>query len=337
VNQVVRIHSAFCSAEIIPLGAMLGPVEFDLGGKRVRPLAIAPWADDAPSALATIPPILRSLRGEWPCVPFGSDEPPPGLPDAWRDSAGKRPDWHQDSHGFGANHEWSLVEQSEHAAVLAIDYPSTHPIARLTRHVSCDLGAPRLRLRLIVEAREDVAMPIGLHPVFRLPANAGGARLVLPPQTRCWSFPVEVEPGKTAAQPDQRDVAPEHLLDRDGAPLNFRDLPLAEDSEDLLLLTKTGGQITLENHAEGYAAGLNWDAGALPSCSLWLSNRGRGFYPWNSRFTAIGIEPVAASFDLGPSWAEGDNPLHRAGVPTSVRLRRGQPWSIEYSIGCQAL
>jgi hypothetical protein len=43
VNQVVRIHSAFCSAEIIPLGAMLGPVEFDLGGKRVRPLAIAPW------------------------------------------------------------------------------------------------------------------------------------------------------------------------------------------------------------------------------------------------------------------------------------------------------
>jgi hypothetical protein len=94
-------------------------------------------------------------------------------------------------------------------------------------------------------------MPIGLHPVFRLPANAGGARLVLPPQTRCWSFPVEVEPGKTAAQPDQRDVAPEHLLDRDGAPLNFRDLPLAEDSEDLLLLTKTGGQITLENHAEG--------------------------------------------------------------------------------------
>lgn len=335
MSKSVRIRSAFCSAEIVSLGAMLGPVEFNLGGARVRPLALAPWAEDAPTELATIPPILRSLRGEWPCVPFGSDEPPPGLPSAWRDSANGKPDWHQDSHGFGANHEWHLVEQSEHTAVLAIDYPASHPIARLVRHVSCDLHEPRLQLGLTVEAREDVAMPIGLHPVFRLPAKAGSARLVLPQDTRCWSFPVEVEPGKTAAQPDQRDVGMERLLGRDGAPLDFQNLPLPGNSEDLLLLTKTGGQVTLENDAEGYAVTLHWDADALPSCVLWLSNRGRGFYPWSSRFTAVGIEPAAAPFDLGPSWAKGDNPLRQSGIPTSVQLRRTEPWIIGYSIGCK--
>ena len=57
------------------LGAMLGLVTFRLpDGPEVSPLHVAPWADD-PQA-ASLPGILRALRGDFACVPFGADRAP---------------------------------------------------------------------------------------------------------------------------------------------------------------------------------------------------------------------------------------------------------------------
>ena len=54
------------------LGAMLGTVTFRLpDGREVSPLHVAPWADD-PQA-ASLPGILRALRGDFACVHFGAD------------------------------------------------------------------------------------------------------------------------------------------------------------------------------------------------------------------------------------------------------------------------
>ena len=54
------------------LGGMVGPTVFVLpDGRQIAPFQIAPWADEA--GTEDIPPILQRLRGEWPCVPFGSD------------------------------------------------------------------------------------------------------------------------------------------------------------------------------------------------------------------------------------------------------------------------
>jgi hypothetical protein len=50
---------------------MLAPVRFDLpDGRSVQPMHIPPWANENRSP--DLPPILRGLRGEWPCVPFGA-------------------------------------------------------------------------------------------------------------------------------------------------------------------------------------------------------------------------------------------------------------------------
>ena len=50
---------------------------------------IAPWAHE-PGAEA-LPGILRGLRGEWPCVPFGYSVPAEGWPENWarRHGAGR--------------------------------------------------------------------------------------------------------------------------------------------------------------------------------------------------------------------------------------------------------
>ena len=54
------------------LGGMLGPTSFVLpDGRQVAPFQIAPWANEPGGE--DLPKILRRLRGEWPCVPFGSD------------------------------------------------------------------------------------------------------------------------------------------------------------------------------------------------------------------------------------------------------------------------
>lgn len=313
---------------------MLGPVDFRVGDRWVQPFAVAPWSGDPAGRLADIPPLLRRLRGEWPCVPFGGTGMPNGLPDDW--STGAQPAWHRHDHGYSSNHQWVVDSASECAVSLSIDYPDDHPVARLERRITFHPTEPRIDLELIILARENVVMPVGLHPVFRLPTTPGGAKLELKPGVRLWSFPVDVEPGKSAAAADQRDVALRHLRSRVGGPLDITTLPLAGESEDLMLATGTEGHAVLHNREQEYSVKLNWNADDLPSCGLWLSNRGRGFYPWNGRFCAIGIEPVAAPFDLGPVFTS-DNPMSRAGHKTGVTLVAGEPWFTQYSIAVSAL
>jgi hypothetical protein len=89
------------------IGAMLAPLRFDLAdGRQISPLYIAPWAQE--SGLSTLSGMLRQLRGEWPCVPFGPAQAPAGLPAGWivRDTGSP---WF---HGYAANHAWALVARS---------------------------------------------------------------------------------------------------------------------------------------------------------------------------------------------------------------------------------
>jgi hypothetical protein len=62
------------------LSAMLAPIAFRLpSGRDARPMQIAPWADETGSA--ALPDMLRRLRGEWPCAPFGATPDRPAPPD----------------------------------------------------------------------------------------------------------------------------------------------------------------------------------------------------------------------------------------------------------------
>src|ERR1700753_1676508 len=114
-------------AEVQALGGMLAPVRFDLaGGGSVSPMQVAPWTEDA-----RWPGLMRALRGEWPCLPFGMVDAPAGLPADFqiRDADDR---W---VHGYGANHMWQLKEQSDRMLTLQIAYPSDNEIERLERTI----------------------------------------------------------------------------------------------------------------------------------------------------------------------------------------------------------
>jgi hypothetical protein len=103
-------------------------------------------------------------------------------------------------------------------------------------------------------------------------------------------------------------------------------------TEEIVLVSNTGGRARLDNHEEAYRVDLTWDSAVFASCNLWTPNRGRTAYPWNGRHIALGIEPVAAPFDLGAAVAVSDTPLKRAGVATAGRFRSGEAWSTSYAM-----
>jgi len=326
-------------AEIQSLGGMLGPVTFKLGDRAVAPFAVAPWSDDESPEHAALPGLLKRLRGEWPCVPFGAEADRPELPADWQPQGAAEPDVVDPGpHGFSSNRHWQLAERQADGVVLEIAYPDEHAIARLVRRVRADAQSPALDFTLEIHARRDCRVPIGLHPTYGLPQEPRGLVLELGEDARAWTFPAEVEPGRTAFRPDQRDVSPGALALGAGGTFDVRALPPPGPSEDLVLLTGLGGRIALAYVQLGYKVVQSWDASHFPSCLLWISNRGRGFYPWSGRHRGLGVEPIAAPFDLGPATAQsGEDPLARAGVPTSVTLTAGVPLVTRYRIGVEAL
>ena len=334
--RVARLVWDRGEAEMQALGAMLAPASLALpDGRRVHPLHVAPWEGED---LSGQPGILRRLRGEWPCVPFGMAPAEP-LPAAWAGvvrGAGDADAGARDPHGYGSNHEWQLEQDGPAAIRARIDYPDDSAIARLERRVEGVAGEAALRFGLTIHPRRDCRLPIGLHPVFALPAEPGAAHLTVD-HTGVAVHPLDEGPGLSRLAPGLHFDRLARLSDRQGHAFDGAALPYAIASENLLLLTGVTGEAVLENRAGGYRTRLSWDAALFPALMLWISNRGRQSAPWSGRHLALGMEPVRAAFDLGPGLSAGDNPLTRAGVETAFSFRAGEPLSTEYRIAVEPL
>lgn len=308
-------------AQLQRLGAMLGPVVFrQQGAPDFAPLQIAPWADEA--GAEHLPGILRRLRGEWPCVPFGRTDRPAGLPDPW--TAREPGDgW---GHGYASNHEWQW-QRSDDPLTLSLAIEPPGPLRRLTRTVRAMADAAALEITLLIEARERCSLPIALHPTFRL--DAGAVQLVLPRFDLGISYPSSAEPGVSTLAPNGSFDSLAQVPCADGGHLDLTRFPLAIDTEELLQLREVRGPVTLHYLDAGWSVQLEWDHGTLPDVMLWVSHRGRSHAPWNGRHLALGVEPVHGVFDLGRIAAPpADHPLaDRAGIaldphaPLSLRYR----------------
>lgn len=309
------------------LGGMLGPTLFVLpDGRQVAPFQIAPWASDNGEDL---PGILKRLRGEWPCVPFGSDadrQPAKGWPGS---TASPTVDLYP--HGFGSNMPWRLDENGTDRLSLAIDYPEGHVISGLRRTVRPDPDSAALDFTLEIDVRTDCVLPIGLHPCFRLPAKPGAMRIEVGSQVSGRTFPARVDESSIFV-PDAV-LKPWHDVPlQSGGRLDARRVPVDAATEELVQLLDVPGRASLWNTLEGYRVTLRWDRSHFPSALLWFSNRGRSFAPWNGRHLALGLEPICSAFDLGQQISAADNPISRSGVPTARVFRAGERFVTQYRV-----
>lgn len=323
------------TASVQSLGGMLGPADFVLAdGRRVQPFAVGGWADDGSGEQAALPGLLRRLRGEWPCVPFGIAGQQ-GLPDGWRPAAVAAVDaW---PHGYGSNHDWSLVSAGADSIVLRIEYPPDHPVRALQREIRGVPGRAELHIGLAIEARSAAELTLALHPILRLPAAPRQAEVAIAGAGSGRTLPFATD-ATSLARPDQPFASLEAVPAAAGGFLDFSRLPFESANEELLQIAASGGTVALRNLAERYVATLEYDAGLFPTVMLWIANCGRTAYPWNGAFRALGIEPARGAFDLGPAVsANPDNPWRQAGVPTTLHMAAGETISTTYRIGVAAL
>jgi hypothetical protein len=314
------------------LGAMLAPVTFRLpDGRGVSPLHVAPWAG-APGTEA-LPGVLRRLRGEWPCVPFGygRDQPLAG------DWAGLLSETSEVPHGEGSNREWTWEDGQPGTLALSLDHLPGNPIRRLDRVIRADPVAPAVDLTLTIHPARDIRLPIGLHPVFRIPDDPPGLWIDPGPGGALLTFPGAVAPGVSRFLPATEAPSLDEVPLIGGGHADASRLPLPWATEELLQIAGAGGRLALDYPAERFRCTLEWDAVLFPSLLLWFSNRGLADPPWSGRHLALGVEPVAAAFDLGTAISTADNPIARRGIATAAAFRAGVPVTTHYRIAVAAL
>lgn len=317
------------------LGAQLAPLTFVLpDGRQVSPLHIAPWAAEPESG--QLPGILRRMRGEWPCVPFGYSVPNDGWPQDWAKIMGP-PEHDEEAHGHCSNTDWNWGEPNDHSISMVLDYPPASPVARVERSIVPDPDAAAIDLTFTVHVRRACRLPIGLHPVFRLPAEVGAAHLELGTFDHGRTYPDDVEPSAPLFARDVRFTELEKIPARTGGMVDASRLPFAVETEELLQIEGLDGTVALANHAEGYRTRLTWRKEHFPSLLLWYSNRGRKMEPWRGRNISIGIEPICSPFGLGSATATADNPIARSGTPTALAFSPDTPFVTQYRIEAEAL
>ena len=304
--------------------AALGRTRFRLeDGRFVEPFHEAPWI----TAGEMVEPGLANLRGDWPCLPFGrlydSDDP---LVGAWRELVDASLPEAADPlgpsdhllHGYSAASEWKLVSLTREAITLGLDYPGDSPIARITRTIRPIDGQAGLDVSVEIQARPPCVRPFGFHPNFALRGKPGSFRIELGPYRFGLSHPVAEAAAR--AEPDRRFTTLAEVAVKSGGHERFDRLPFADDREDILQLCGIEGGVHLVDEHDRVAWDLSWDTAKLPSCLLWMSNRGRKFPPWNGRHLCVGVEPVASAFDFGSVIAASDNPIAQSGVRTAITI-----------------
>jgi hypothetical protein len=317
------------------LGAMLAPVTFVLAnGRQVSPMHVAPWSNE-PEGEA-LPGILRKLRGEWPCVPFGYSVPAQGWPESWARVMGP-PEPGEEIHGHSSNHDWTWRDSKSGSLSLVLAYPQGSSVERVERTVTPDPSAPAIDIDFKIVVRRTCRLPIGLHPVFRLPFETGAATLELSGFDEGRTYPHDVEPGAALFARNKTFAELISVPSRAGGVVDASRLPLAADTEELLQIEGVDGVVALANHKDGYRVELSWQKKHFPSLLLWYSNRGRKAAPWSGRHVAIGIEPVCSPFGLGPATALADNPIAQSGVATALEFSPERPFVTRYRLKASAL
>lgn len=273
------------------LGGMLAPLTFKFpDGRTLSPLHVAPWgaAEDA-----ALPGVLRRLRGEWPCLPYGASKPPAGLPVGWGHHAA--PD-HWD-HGYTANQHWRWMEQDPTSLTVGIEYPENSDIERLERTVRVTPGSAAIAVELTIYPRRACEMPFALHPTFAVPQS--GVVLKSAHAKRVETYPVQTEPQVSRLAVNASGTSLGAMPSSDGGMLSFTELPLPFATEELMQMVGCAGPFTVHYVKEGIDVNLAWDTSILPDALVWISNGGRAHYPWSGRHFALGIEPMSGFFDLG--------------------------------------
>lgn len=312
--------------DITRVGGQLRQVKFRIGRQTVEPFSTAPWCDQ-PEARKLIP-LLRELRGDFFCAPFGAGP-------AWRGEA-------HPPHGEPANATWK-VKASAGGRLVATLQTRIRP-GRITKVIEAREGETNLYQAHLLEGFQG-RMCLGHHAM--LDFNRNGPGLISTSRLRLAQvLPAPFEDPAQGGYCSLKEGAWFRRLDRvpmaNGGMTDLTRFPAREGFEDLVMLQHQDADDFAWAAVVFPARKFVWfslkNPAHLASTVMWHSNGGRNYPPWSGRHRGVlGIEDVTAYFHLGLAASLADNPWRAKGVPTSVALSRSRCTRIPYIMGVAPL
>lgn len=314
------------SFQMTKTGGQIAPVKFQIGRQVVEPLHTAPWCDTTEAK--DLIPLLRELRGDFFCAPFGAG---PG----WRGEE-------HPPHGEPANADWDITETTPERLV-AVLRTLARP-GKITKVVEARADETNLYQTHVFEDYQG-SMCFGHHAMLDFKRNGPG--LVSTSKLRLAQvLPV---PFENPAQGGYSSLKPGAWIRRlDRVPMaegGFADLsrfPAREGFEDLVMIHHKAADDFAWSAVVFPEKNFAWFSLKNPACLastvLWHSNGGRHYAPWNGRHRGVlGVEDVTAYFHLGLGASLAPNPWREKGVPTSLAFSRRRAARIPYIMGVAAL
>lgn len=313
-------------------GGHLGPVTFRTANGPVQPYAIAPWHSEPLPAGS--PAVMRPLRGDFFCAPFG------GGTTAWRGEE-------HPIHGETAARPWRRVSQiyRDNRTELVTELKTTIRRGRVVKLLELRDGETNIYCRHELRGLAG-PMCFGHHAMLAFPEKTGAGRITISPW-RCGQVCPEIF--ESAAQGGYsslkigarfRDLRRVPLAT--GGTTDLTRYPNRKGYEDLVMVSAKSGVGPAWTAVSFPEQGYLWFAlknpRLLASTVLWHSNGGRHYPPWSGRHRRVlGLEDVTAYFHFGLASSAAPNPLSRRGIATVLNLRADRPLVIPYIMGVTAI
>jgi hypothetical protein len=320
-----RLRASTVEACVTVQGGHLAPVTFDRKGRKIEPYSISPWAGQKVDA--GLPPLLKVLRGDFFCMPFGGNETP---------YRGER----YPPHGETANNKWTF-EASQSGG-------GRHTLT-LRMRTKTRPGLVRKRLTLVdghdavydehVISGMSGAMSFGHHATLRFPDEPESGRLSTSPlrfgMNAPWPTEMPDSRGYSILEPGYEFKSLGRTKMITGRFTDLTKYPARRGFEDIAILVnkpvKPFAWTAVTFPKQRYVWFAMKNPNVLRCTLMWMSNGGRHYAPWNGRHVNVmGLEELTSYFHYGLAESAKANPLRRRGVQTCVTMSPRRPLAVRY-------
>ncbi len=323
-----RLLSDNIEAWVTETGGHVGPVTFDRKGQKIQPYSIAPWAEEPVDR--SLPPILKVLRGDFFCLPFGGN------------AAAYRGERHP-VHGETANARWHLeslnIAGNQHCLHLSLR-TKVRP-GRVDKRIWLIEGQNIIYSQHVLAGMTG-PMNLGHHAMLKFPDTPGSGLVSTSPFVFGQVFPGAFERpenrGYSWLKPGAKFDSLQKVPTIAGDLTDLTRYPARRGFEDLVMLVNDAKTPLAWTAVSFPDRRFVWFAlknpGILPQTVFWLSNGGRHYPPWNSRHVNVmGLEEVCSCFHVGLAESARKNPLSAKGIPTCHILNPRKPLVVPYITG----
>jgi hypothetical protein len=298
---------------------MLGPTTFALDGRGVSPYAVAPWAEEDRTPIAT--PLLRAMRGDFFCLPFGFDPVP---------YRGER----HPPNGEAAHGVWRFggLRRDSDGITLRASFATRVRKGLITKEVTVVPGQTAVYQRHTVSGMRGL-MNYGHHALLKFPPEEGSGRIstsrFLFGQVRPVASEFPAKGGYACLKIGARFSSLKQVPLANGGRTDISVFPAREGFDDVVLLASDPSLPMAWTAVTFAAQRFVWfslkDPRELSTTLLWMSNGGKHYAPWNGRQRHVMALEEILGLPMGLAASIAENSFSRAGVATSKMMDPKRP------------